>query len=607
MKVCSICGEVYPEQALACQAHDDALVDWSETTDAHTHTHTGLVTDVALSPVGQESPFEIGHTAGEIDLSTPGRRSDRRDGGLTPPVEIGSRPRHRGPLRSGRALGNRYVLGKHIGVGGYGAVFDAKDQVADKRVAVKVLSPAAAESAEMLTRFHREAIAASRVEHPHIVEVLDFDVDDGTHFLVMEYLGGVDLAEVLDNAQTLVPERALFIIAQCASALAAAHRAGILHRDIKPSNIFLVNGARYADYVKIIDFGISKLTRAAGNYSDLTSASKVVGTPCYMSPEQARGDALDGRIDVYALGIILFEMLTGERPFVGKSSIDILTKHIEAKRVPPSNLRPELAAVAGLDALVLRAIAARPTERYPSMTEFGTAILQCLEAVSPGASAPLFGAANPGGKPISPFAPVSSEVTRVQSAVPKRRSAALLGVAVAAVAAVAGGVIYVQRGGAQDMPTAQSNPTATRVVAADSTDPVASKPQAERAVEPSRQASPVVVARPATPVVPTAVDREQAAAGEDVRNQEARVRRVRLTSSPGGATVFRGDEELGATPLFVVFEAGVQEQTLSIRARGYSSRVVSLRPDRDAFEVTLKKMPREKRPAVKPDLGVKEW
>jgi hypothetical protein len=363
MRVCPECGEVYPDRALRCSAHEVALQTWGEATD------TGVFTDV--------------DRAEPVTLFDPGRPHQTRPEGCA----IAAVPTPRGVTRAparGRVLGGRYRLRQQLGVGGYGVVFAADDQLTGDRVAIKVLAPGATTDAEMITRFHREAIAASRVRHPHIVDVTDFDVDPEVgQFIVMEYLDGRDLAATLEAEGALPPPRAIVIAAQCARGLAAAHRVGVLHRDLKPANIFLVRRPDGGQTVKIIDFGVSKLTRVAGDYTDVTSASKTVGTPCYMAPEQARGEQLDARCDVYALGIVLFEMLVGARPFTGRAPLEILLKHVKAPRIMPSERRPELAACPGLDALVLRAIAIEPWRRFRTMEDLGEALLATLGAIDP--------------------------------------------------------------------------------------------------------------------------------------------------------------------------------------------------------------------------------
>lgn len=351
---------------------------------------TGPVTDVERL-VASMTPLDVDRftcAVGEI-RAAPGPREVAHGIALapTPGADLSVRLARAGTSSSGRILGGRYRLGRQLGAGGYGAVYAAEDTITGDRVAIKILAPSASLTHELVIRFHREAIAASRVRHPHIVHVADFDDDDDVgHYIVMERLDGCDLAQKLADEVRLAPVRALTIAAQCARGLAAAHRVGVLHRDLKPANVFVVRRADGREIVKVIDFGISKLTPIAGDYTDVTSASKVVGTPLYMAPEQARGKSLDARIDVYALGVMLYEMLVGERPFVGRSPLEILGNHLSAPRIPPSTLRAELAGCPGLDALVLRAIAADPAHRFPSMESFGDAIFECLRAIAPDAA-----------------------------------------------------------------------------------------------------------------------------------------------------------------------------------------------------------------------------
>ncbi len=373
MKLCPTCGEVYPDRATHCRAHDAALLDWNEVSDTHTAAPTAV--DDSSGPLSDTGTHTI-----PGDLTNP---EVPLHAAPTPPVIV-EMPEAGGTPRPTRVLGGRYRLGRHIGIGGYGAVFDAYDERLDKRVAVKLLSPTVAQDPHIVHRFKREAIAASRVRHECIVDVTDYDIDaEGVSFIVMEFLDGRDLSEVIASEAPLSPARALAIVAQCASALTAAHAAGILHRDLKPANIFLVRSASRPDFVKIIDFGISKLTNDDGQFSNVTDASKVVGTPFYMPPEQGQGKALDGRTDLYALGIILFEAVTGVRPFVGSSALEILTNAMTQARVPPSARRHELAEIAGLDELVLRAIASDREQRFGSMRQFGEAVVACLAELDP--------------------------------------------------------------------------------------------------------------------------------------------------------------------------------------------------------------------------------
>ncbi len=279
-----------------------------------------------------------------------------------------------GPFE-GMLISNRYRLEEQIGTGAFGVVFDAFDKQTEKRVAIKLLSPALCDDKRALARFRREAIAASRIQHPGIVEIHDFGIqDEGVSYIVMEYLAGRDLATLLEQEPYIAPQRAANIIQQCAQALASAHDAGVLHRDLKPANIFLIQNPDRSERIKILDFGIAKDRSSNPRTADLTSASKVVGTPYYMAPEQAQGQALDPRADIYSLGVILYELLTGSRPFEGASVYEILLAHVSADRVPPSRLRPELSSEKELGYIVLKAISAKSSKRYSSMQDFSAAL-----------------------------------------------------------------------------------------------------------------------------------------------------------------------------------------------------------------------------------------
>ena len=275
----------------------------------------------------------------------------------------------------GMLISNRYRLEEQIGTGAFGVVFDAFDKQTEQRVAIKLLSPALCDDKRALARFRREAIAASRIQHPGIVEIYDFGIqDEGVSYIVMEYLAGRDLATLLEQEPYISPRRAASIIQQCAQALASAHDAGVLHRDLKPANIFLIQNPDRSERIKILDFGIAKDRSSNPRTADLTSASKVVGTPYYMAPEQAQGQVLDPRADIYSLGVILFELLTGRRPFEGASVYEILLAHVSAERIPPSRLRPELASEKELGHIVLKAISAKSSKRYSSMQDFSAAL-----------------------------------------------------------------------------------------------------------------------------------------------------------------------------------------------------------------------------------------
>jgi serine/threonine-protein kinase len=267
----------------------------------------------------------------------------------------------------GTYLDGRYLVKGLMGEGGMGMVYEAEHVEIGRRVAVKVLHERFSRQAEVVARFRSEARAATRIGHPHIIDVFDSGTTvDGAVYFVMEYLQGRDLSHVIDNDGLLGIERALSITRQICLALAAAHKAGILHRDIKPENVFLVEREGSRDFVKVLDFGIAKsLDEANQKHGRLTNPGIAMGTPEYMAPEQASGQLIDGRADVYAVGAILYEMLTGKPPHDGVNVLEILTRKATQPPLPPSRLRPEVSRE--LERLVMRTLAVSPAARPQSM------------------------------------------------------------------------------------------------------------------------------------------------------------------------------------------------------------------------------------------------
>jgi len=236
-------------------------------------------------------------------------------------------------LTDADVLGGRYTLLAILGTGGMATVWRARDEMLGREVAVKVLGPQQAAEPEFLARFEREARLAAAVSHPRLVTVFDFGVERGTPFIVMELLGGRTLRRVLDETGALPPEQAVTVAAAVCDGLEAAHAAGLVHRDITPANIVLNGGE-----VKILDFGIARAdgTRAA------TATGTVLGTAAYLSPEQASGHAAGPQSDLYSLGCVLFEMLTGRPPFTADTPVGLAYRHVHDDPGPPSAWRPGL-------------------------------------------------------------------------------------------------------------------------------------------------------------------------------------------------------------------------------------------------------------------------
>ncbi|HEX7277930.1 MAG TPA: protein kinase [Acidimicrobiales bacterium] len=274
-------------------------------------------------------------------------------------------------LAAQHVIAGRYRLRHQIARGGMAEVWEAGDDVLGRSVAVKVLLPELSADPTFTERFRREAIAAARLAHPNIVSTFDTGVDGGVAFIVMELVEGRTLRDVLVERGPLEAHEATTIAAQVAGALHYAHEAGIVHRDVKPANILICPDGR----VKVADFGIAKaaLADAAIADYDLTGTGMVVGTAKYLSPEQFEGQPVDRRSDVYALGVVLYEMLCGRPPFTGGTDMAIGIKHVEHKPLSPRQIRAGIPRP--LEAVVLRAMAKSPDKRYPTAAALQSALL----------------------------------------------------------------------------------------------------------------------------------------------------------------------------------------------------------------------------------------
>jgi serine/threonine protein kinase len=304
-------------------------------------------------------------------------RRHRSEARLALSAHSGARVRAPNEELTGALLAGRYRIGERLGSGGMGSVYDAvREDLARMPVAIKVLHPTLATDIDVLRRFQREAHTVASLDHPNIVRIVDFHMQaDEPAFLVMERLHGVSLADALTMGQRFTVEEVALIAVQVLAALEAAHDAGVVHRDLKPDNVFLTSLPGMPNVVKILDFGVAKLVDAPRS-EKLTQTGMVMGTPAYMAPEQARGVTVDARCDLYAVGCLMFEALTGRPPFAAEN-YNALIYEIQLGSPPKlAELRPDVgAAFAGL---IERAMARDPNDRFQTARSMADAVTSWL-------------------------------------------------------------------------------------------------------------------------------------------------------------------------------------------------------------------------------------
>jgi serine/threonine protein kinase len=291
----------------------------------------------------------------------------------------------------GRSIAGKFVIDAFIGSGAMGAVYRARQTALEKVVAVKVLHRELAKDQTFPVRFMREAKAASRIDHPNSMRVLDFGEEpDGTLYMAMEFLDGRDLFHVIQKEWPISPQRSADLLMQTLAALAVAHEMGVVHRDLKPENIMVLtvpdDEGGTKDHVKVCDFGIAKITDKRSDLTQtegpkLTTQGLVVGTPEYMSPEQGRGEALDARADLYSIGIILYQLLVGHVPFEAESALGVVLKHVTDDPVRPSERAPGIDP--RLEAICMKAIRKSPADRYQSAREMRSDLRAVLHGSMP--------------------------------------------------------------------------------------------------------------------------------------------------------------------------------------------------------------------------------
>ncbi len=479
----------------------------------------------------------------------------------------------------GQVLAGRYLIQRKLGEGGMGTVYLATHNVLEKQVALKVLHGEFARKPDLVERFMQEAKAASRIRHENVIDVSDFGTTpEGLVFFAMELLQGHDLHEEIARArlagQLLPWQRSKRIFLQICAALSAAHALGIIHRDLKPENIYLVEFLGEPDFVKLLDFGIAKLTEVADGERKLTRTGMLFGTPEYMSPEQARGDAVDHRVDIYAMGCILFQLVTGRVPFEAENFMGVLSLHLTQ---PPPAIPPEvfdsIGAPRALAQVIDRALAKDRNQRFATIDELSRAV---RAASGDKVTGPVVTQGNVAAPPsTATFGRVKTQwtgnlsVPEMDAGAPPTKSRLPLvvgGVLLVAGAAVVSAVLVTRGGSAPPGDTA--NVAAKPVAAAPAVPPPAPMPP------PPAPMPPAPMPPPPPPVDTTPLPFERA--------------RIRLDSSPSGAEVRdpATGKQLGHTPFAFTLPASHVPRQFALHHKGYVDSVVEIIPEKDKIEIT---------------------
>src|SRR5882724_841010 len=454
----------------------------------------------------------------------------------------------------GTTIDGRYRVESVLGEGGMGVVYLARHKVIDKKVAIKVLRADMAREKEITERFLQEAKAASSIGNPHIIDISDFgQLPDNSTYFVMEWLDGKPLGKVLEESRPLPVIRLVHVAHQIADALSAAHQRGIVHRDLKPDNIFLIRRGTEPDFVKILDFGIAKVSSGT---SKLTRAGSVFGTPHYMSPEQAAGAPVDSRTDIYALGVILYEMASGRVPFDADNFMGILTQHMYKAPVPIRALVPPQDVPPGLEAIILKALSKKPEQRYQTMEELATDLDKLNRGMIPEAVPEMMSRSGGFNVPADFFKergmPAPVPATPLEGS--RGRWGVYAGVAgvVAAIAIVVG--IFAK----------SSSSTASSTL-----------------VAPAAPATAPATVAPTPPTTPTLAPAAPAA---------PEPRHILFASEPLDSRILQDGRDLGAPPINVDVPVG-QKVTVEVRREGYRTQLVTLDGVEKKVKINLARLP----------------
>jgi serine/threonine-protein kinase len=456
----------------------------------------------------------------------------------------------------GRTLDGRYRIEAVLGEGGMGLVYRARHAGLNKALAIKVLRPEVSRDAEVMSRFQQEAQSASAIGNHHIIDISDFGaLPDGSTYFVMEFLDGIALTTAIEEQQPIPAARVIKVARQLCDALGAAHERNIVHRDLKPDNIYLVKRGSDTDFVKVLDFGIAKV---GGSSSKLTKAGQVFGTPHYMSPEQCAGANVDARTDIYALGVILYEMSTGRVPFDADNLMGILTKHIYERPVAPRDLPSAPGLPPGLEAVIMKCLTKSADARYQTMAEM-RADLDRLE------SGALPRAVTETGRTVLPRDSLSDTSGGT------RRSPALVATAALAVLGIVGGGGYIAYASMQRPPGTESDRPTGGASGSSGTGTGGTGGATATGGEGAAGAGAGAGAAEGTGA--GGADPSAVVQGADVRPTAPP---IRLETTPPGADVVMDGAVLGVTPMEVPRPSAGGFTTITLRLRGYRDETIGL-------------------------------